>query len=339
MKNTQSSSLRPEIGTELRVRLNMDLAPKGMELLTPGGAMWWHGCRFELNPPEGGTADFCVVLANARPVDRFRGARSNTLFIAGEPLEKKVYPVDFYAQFGHVLDTHRMSGHPNLILGAPGLNWHVGLDLRSRSYRYGYDHLRTLAYPLKENRVAVVCSDADHTPGQRQRLALLKALKSRFGDRIVHFGRGFEPIDDKMEAILPYRYHLVLENSQSPNYWTEKLADAYLGWAFPVYLGCPNIADFFPAGAYAQLDGYDVSVAERMLRDLLDESDPPGRLDALSEARTLILDRFNPFAWSAKWARELYRPAPEEDVSIRIHKAFRPTPRGFWYRFRRLFTA
>jgi hypothetical protein len=36
-----------------------------------------------------------------------------------------------------------------------------------------------------------------------------------------------------------------LENSQSPHYWTEKLTDAYLGWAFPLYVGCPNVGDYF----------------------------------------------------------------------------------------------
>ena len=317
----------------------MDLAPAGFELFTPGGQMRWGDCRFELNPPPGGETDFAVVLFNARPFDRFRCAPENTLFIAGEPLEKKVYAQGFYRQFGHVLDTHAMSGHPGLILGAPGLNWHVGLDLMTRTYRYGYDHLAALPYPEKENRISVICSNANKTPGQRQRLALLEQLKHRLGDRLVHFGKGFEPIDDKMDAILPYRLHLVLENSQASNYWTEKIADAYLGWAYPVYLGCPNLGDFFPTGSFTAIADDRIDETTDTIRRLLDSSPSETQQEAVANARALILDEYNPFAWSARWAQHLYAPAPKYPVTIRIHKAFRRFPRGLLYRLRQWLAA
>ena len=116
----------------LKIRLNMDLAPEHMELLTPNASMRWGKCLFELNPAPGGKADFYVVLANARPIDRCIIPHKNTLFIAGEPPEKKIYPRKFYAQFAHIIDTHSLSRHTNIHLSAPGLNWHVGLDKRSR---------------------------------------------------------------------------------------------------------------------------------------------------------------------------------------------------------------
>ncbi len=319
----------------LVVRLNMDLAPTGMELLTPRASMHWGNCRFELNPAPGGEADFSVVLANARPCDRFFCAPRNTLLIVGEPPEKKIYPQGFYKQFGHVLDTHGLSKHPGLIIGAPGLNWHVGLDMRSRTYRFGYDYLANLVRPDKQNRIAVVCSNAAVTPGQRKRLELLDYLKRRLGDRIVHFGRGFEPIDDKMDAIIPYRFHLVLENSRAPNYWTEKLADAYLGWAYPIYLGCPNVEDFFPSESLSILPDGDFDAAASLLMRLLDSPDSTDEVNALGRARSLVLDRYNLFAWSAFWAEELFSAASKEKVCLLTHKAFRPFPRGVFYRVRK----
>lgn len=329
-----SISAPPASDRDLVVRLNMDVAPGGMALLSPGGAMRWGRCLFDLNPPPGGRADFAVVLANARPYDRFVCAPQNTLFIAGEPLEKKLYAPGFYRQFGHVLDTHPMSRHPGLILGAPGLNWHVGLDMRSRTYRFGYDYLKALTRPPKENRIAVVCSSANFTQGQRHRLALLDYLKQRLGDRLVHFGRGFQPIDDKMDAILPYRYQLVLENTCAENYWTEKLADAYLGWAYPVYLGCPNLDAFFSPDAYCAIDGGDFAVAGDRIERLLERPESETEIAAVAESRHRVLDIYNPLAWAAHWAETLYRPAPESEVWIRIHKAFRPFPRGLIYRIR-----
>lgn len=320
---------------ELLVRAHMDAAAGGMELLTPGAGLRWGRCRFDFNPAPGGRADFSVVLYNARPFDRFVCAPENTLFIAGEPLAKKRYPRAFYRQFGHVVDSHAQSRHPRLHVSALGLNWHVGLDRASGAYRYGYDHLAGLACPAKENRIAVVCSNASKTEGQRQRLALLAALKQRLGDRLVHFGRGFTPIDDKMDAILPYRLHLVLENSVLPNYWTEKLADAYLGWAYPVYLGCPNVDEYLPREALVSINGLDADQVARRIRQLLDAPLGGEREAALLEARRRVLNVYNPFAWAAHWAERLYQPGlPERSLTLRSHKAFRGFPRGHLFRLR-----
>jgi hypothetical protein len=325
--------------SEIVVRTNMDCAPGGMELLTPGSSLRWGRCRFDFNPDDGGRADFAVVLGNARPRDRFVCAPENTLFIAGEPLAKKLYPQTFYRQFGHVVDSHPASHHPNLHVSALGLNWHVGLDRSSNSYRFGYDYLSALAYPDKQNRIAVVCSNESKTEGQRQRLALLDGLKRRLGDRLVHFGRGFEPIDDKMDGILPYRLQLVLENCVVSNYWTEKLSDAYLGWAYPVYLGCPNVGDYLPADALLSINDLDVDAAAACIAGLLDQPLDPRRQAAFAEARSRVLNVYNPFAWAAHWAEQLYRPSlPERTVTLRSHKAFRSLARGHLFRLRNALT-
>lgn len=320
---------------EIHVQVSMDCAPDGMALLTPGGNLRWGRCRFHFNPAPGGHPDFYVVLGNARPYDRMTCAPQNTLFIAGEPLSKKLYPKTFYRQFGHVVDTHAESQHPHLHVSALGLNWHVGLDNETKRYRYGYDHLASLACPDKENRISVVCSDACKTPGQRQRLALLEALKQRLGPRLVHFGRGFMPINDKMDAILPYRFQLVLENSVLPNYWTEKLSDAYLGWAYPIYLGCPNVADYLPGKALLSINDLDVETVAARIAGLLDQPFSAEQRAALTEARHRVLNVYNSFAWAAHWVEQLYQPdyAPIP-MTIRSHKAFRSFPRGLLFRLR-----
>ncbi|MDP1923547.1 MAG: glycosyltransferase family 10 [Thiobacillus sp.] len=322
---------------EIQVRVSMDCAPGGMEMLTPNSSMRWGNCRFDFNPEPGGHADFYVVLGNARPYDRFTCAPQNTLFIAGEPRSKKLYPQAFYRQFGHVVDSHAGSRHPHLHVSALGLNWHAGLDHSTSRYRYGYDHLTGLACPAKENRIAIVCSNASKTEGQRQRLALLDSLKHRLGDRLVHFGRGFEPINDKMDAILPYRFQLVLENCVQANYWTEKLADAYLGWSYPVYLGCPNVGDYLPGDALLSINDLDVDTVAARIADLLDQPLSTARQTALAEARNRVLNVYNPFAWAAHWAEQLYQPDhAAKTITLRSHKAFRSFPRGHWFRLRQM---
>jgi len=316
----------------LLVRVNMDCGPGNLAMLTPGSSLRWGRCRFEINPPIGGEADFAVVMGNTRRFDRFRCAPENTLLIVAEPPSKKIYPKGYYRQVHHLVDTHALSGHPRLTVTAPGLCWHVGLDHMSNSYRYGYDHLKALVCPVKQNKISVVCSDANSTPGQRLRLAFLKVLKRRLGDRLVHYGRGFEPIDDKMDAIGPHRFHLALENSESPNYWTEKIADAYLGWAFPFYVGCPNLADYFPSDSFVRLDPLDAEAAALRIERMLDTPPVPDELAPIAVARERVLDVYNPFAWSARWVDAFYQDAPKGVVTLRSNKAFRPFPQGMIYR-------
>lgn len=303
-------------------------------MLTPGGEMRWGRCAFDLNPPPGGDADYYVVLGNARPFDHAHVAKENTLFIAGEPPAKKVYPTKFYNQFYRLVDTHALSNHPRVTLSAPGLGWQVGLDTAKNQYRYGYDHLISLKPPAKENRISVVCSAAAKTPGQRRRLEFLHTLKRRLGDRIVHYGRGFAPIEDKMDAILPYRFHLVLENSESPHYWTEKLADAYLGWAFPLYVGCDNLDEYFSSDAFVRLNPGDTEAAVARIEKMLDSNPDPAELARIAEARERVLNNYNPFAWCCRWAETFYSDSPPVSVTMRSHRAFRPFPRGLLYRIK-----
>jgi hypothetical protein len=90
----------------LRVRVTSAGLPGGLELFTPGGSMRWGNCDFTLNAPNDSESDFWIVFGNAFPRETGRVARANTLFIAGEPPAKKVYPRGFYRQFEHIVDTH-----------------------------------------------------------------------------------------------------------------------------------------------------------------------------------------------------------------------------------------
>lgn len=57
-------------------------------------------------------------------------------------------------------------------------------------------------------------------------------------------GRGYKPFDTKSDGLAPYRFSVVIENVQEPNYFTEKIIDAILCESVPIYWGCPNIERF-----------------------------------------------------------------------------------------------
>lgn len=324
----------------LKVVVTIDTGARGWELLAPGGSIGKHpiidGCEFLLNPEQPTEADFWIVFANARPHDIVMCAPANTLFIAGEPEEKKIYPKAFYRQFGHIVDTHAKSGHPGLVLHASCLSWHIGLGHASCCYEISHAQLSAMACPNEvANKISVVCSNAAFTPGQRQRLAFLAELKELLGDQLVHFGRGFQPVDDKLEAIHGFRFHLVMENCRTPHYWTEKLSDTYLGWAFPLYIGCPNLSDYFPEPSYQDLDIQQPEQAAATIRKLLATPRDEHERKAVAIGRDLILNRYNPWVIWASWAKKFHQPdARPEKTQIRSHRAFRPFPRGLLYRLK-----
>lgn len=315
----------------LKVRITSAGLPAGLELFTPGSTLRWGRCEFLVNPVGDHESDFWIVFGNAFPRETGRVARHNTLFIAAEPPAKKVYPRGFYRQFQHIVDSHQQSRHPRVHVGALGLCWMVGLSWAQQRYTLGYDALKQLTPPAKQNRVSVICSTTAQTAGQRQRLKFLAALREHLGEDLVVFGKGFQAVDDKLEAVLPYRFHLVLENSRSPHYWTEKLTDAYLGWAFPFYVGCPNLSDYFATDSFLPLNMSDVSDAVRIIRSKLVQPAHPEELVTLKTAREKVLDVYNPFARFSYWAELLYREGEKETLTLRSEKAFRFI-RGWFYR-------
>lgn len=324
----------------LRVVVTMETTSSGWHLLAPGGSGGGNPRigRWEilLNPEQPVEADYWIVFANARPCDRMRCAPENTLFIAAEPEEKKIYPREFYRQFHRIIDTHGRSGHPRITLHAPCMSWHVGMDPSTHRFVMDHEALERLEPPARsENRISVVCSDAAFTPGQRQRLAFLAELKQHLGPRLVHYGRGFQPIDDKMDAILGNRFHLVLENCRAPHYWTEKISDAYLGWAFPFYSGCPNLTDYFPQDSFVPLDPDNPREAAGWIISKLDSPPDVFERQAVAEARRRVLYDHNPWMAWARWAEEYHQAdAAPVRLTLRSHKAFRPFPRGWLHRMR-----
>lgn len=320
-------------GKRLRVRVTMASAPGAMEYFTPNCSMQWGRCDFSVNPPSGGQWDFWIVFGNAVAKESANVAPEHTLFIAGEPPQKKIYPRSYYRQFAHIIDTHAGSKHPRLVIDAMGLCWLVGLSWKDLSYTFGYDYLKQLSYPGKINQISVICSSTAKTKGQKLRLRFLDAVKERMGDTIVHYGKGFQPVEDKMDVIAPYRFNIVLENSQSPHYWTEKLTDAYLGWAFPLYLGCPNIGEYFDPASLCELDINDVDASVRRMQSLLDTPPTEHEKALIRVAREQVLDQYNPFARFNHWVEKFYADRPIEEVVIRSEKAFRPIT-GLSYRLK-----
>jgi hypothetical protein len=163
-----------------------------------------------------------------------------------------------------------------------------------------WDFLTNCPEPVKSTTLGIITSDLSDLAGHRQRLAFLEKLDSSGidyslwgrGERLRQFRgyRGFVP--NKWDAHVQCRYTLVLENSVSPWYWTEKVADAILAYSLPLYHGCPRLSEYVPGNSFIAIDIANPQ-AITDVRAAIDRDDFTIRKSALIQARRQLLDVHN----------------------------------------------
>jgi hypothetical protein len=277
---------------------------------TSGSTGGWRGDSFHINEAID-RCDAWVVFERLSSVDHTVCPPERTLFITAEPAVVRGYDPRFLAQFGAVLTPQNVP-HPRVIQSQPAIPWWAGIVVQyphKQRYTLDYDRFRSMPVSPKTGLISLITTSKQMTDAHRARLKFVERLIGHFGDRLDVFGQGFRPIADKWDALHSYRYSIVLENCRCDHYWTEKLADAFLARAFPIYCGCPNVGHYFPAGALCEInrDEPDAAIAtiERVLADNRFEQ----ALPALEEARNLVLERYNLFPTVVEVLRNL--PAGE----------------------------
>ena len=148
----------------------------------------------------------------------------------------------------------------------------------------------------KINKISIVYSAKNFSIGHSKRVNFLKKLiNSNISDYIDVFGDGFTPIPDKWDSIVGYKYHLVIENDSQRDYWSEKLADAYIGFAFPIYFGCPNIGDYFDKDSLLVINIDDIDKSIKMIKNIIHEGYYEKNIKKITESRTKVLNQYNIF--------------------------------------------
>lgn len=239
--------------------------------------------------------DWLVVTEPNRAALTTTVPREQRMLVVGEPSPLCHWPTDYVNQFGLLLSPYAIKGfRGEWIESHPALPWFVGWN-RGTGRLLSFQELTELPEPTKQNAVSVVVSRKVVHAGHRNRLLFLDRLQSKLGDRLQIFGRGIREVDDKLDAILPFKYHLALENTSEPNYWTEKLSDAFLGYALPLYSGCPNIDQWFSDKMLVKIDLNDHGRAIEQIDQILSRDTHSTYHDGICEARSRILHHENLF--------------------------------------------
>lgn len=71
------------------------------------------------------------------------------------------------------------------------------------------------------------------------------------------FGRGYNFIEHKITALKDYKFHITIENSKVPGYFTEKLIDCFVTGTVPIYWGDPKINEVFDTSGMIIVNSFD----------------------------------------------------------------------------------
>ena len=241
---------------------------------TPKGDLVWNNTHVVINDEQ----DCSWLCVFSDPPGKWQTTipRHRRIVIITEPKTIGTYPINYLNQFGIVISPyHKPSSYRGQWHRSPPyIEWQYGIKHTKRKRR-----LRTAppcrqwhkikATKKKTKLISVICSGKTHNRFQVQRLRFVETLKKELGNRIDFYGRDDNFVADKADALDPYRYHILLENNQDKHFWSEKLADCYLGESYPIYAGCENVHDYFPKQSYTSIDIFNIPQAIQQVKDII----------------------------------------------------------------------
>lgn len=294
---------------------------------TPNGSAVIGNYHFFINEPIE-DPDIVVIRGKAlKKTTYFNVAPKNTILLTSEPYSVLAYPEGYCKQFGLVCSCQANIKLPNVVYTQAMLPWFVGIAFENGTerVRLNYEQMKSADKPEKKKLISVITSNKAFTRGHQRRLDFVARLKEHYGDKIDVFGRGFCEFSDKWDVLAPYKYHIAIENSSSPYYWTEKVADCFLAQAFPLYYGCTNLEDYFPKGSYQPIDIDNFQETVKIIDDIIARDRYEEALPALRESRALVLDDYNMFNMIVRHCESL-------DMDLKKER-YRIKPAGKYFSF------
>ena len=308
--------MKQEIKVKLVNRSSLADEESVYRIQSAGNEAKWGSCSFTFNPLEK-NYDWLVVIDDIpkimpNGVETLSCPKENTILATTEPSSITRYGRAFAKQFNYLITNQdeKVLPHPNAIRSQTGNNWFYGKD---------YDSIVAVTHPNKTKKISTVCSNKQqgHTI-HKLRYEFTKIMEKRIPE-LERFGRGFKWIETKAEALDDYEFHVAIENQFAPHVWTEKLADAFLGFTVPIYFGCPNVYDYFPKESLIQIDIYDTEGSIAKIKKIIaTEGEYERRLDAVKEARRRVIEEYNLLAM----INNIVENANKDKSSVSDHKIY-----------------
>ncbi|WP_427875210.1 glycosyltransferase family 10 domain-containing protein [Flavobacterium sp. MMS24-S5] len=259
---------------------------------TPNNSMKWKDFTFTEDDID--ECDYLVILEYPKEDFSIKVNENNILHLCLEP-PNEISKYRQYANKKTKLIYNQLDIKKNNILSHGALPWHVNKD---------YDFLSELKVESleKENTIVWITSNQRTSKGHNTRMDFLGNIQNL--PFVNLYGRGIKPIDDKWDVLDKSKYAIAYENFQSDYYWTEKIIDCFLSFTMPLYFGCNVIENFFPKNSFIQIDPNDKHI-DLFLKEIVNSAKWEDNLGAISEARELILNKYQLFPFLYNQIKDL----------------------------------
>ena len=117
---------------------------------------------------------------------------------------------------------------------------------------YGY-YIKDAKIYDKSKLVSMISSNKTMTAGHHVRMAWIDHLRPR----LDLYGRGFNEIQFKEQGLCDYMFSVAIENGEYETYFTEKILDCFATGTIPIYVGAPDIGNYFNAEGIINIYNFD----------------------------------------------------------------------------------
>lgn len=107
----------------------------------------------------------------------------------------------------------------------------------------------------KTKLISTIASNKLLTDGHKLRHIVISKYAKLYN--IDTYGRAYRYITDKLDCLKDYCFQIVIENSVSDTYFTEKIIDCFATGTIPIYRGTKNITKFFNGNGIILFDDYN----------------------------------------------------------------------------------
>ena len=184
-------------------------------------------------------SDSCFITdLHIHQVDKCRAKRKIGMLVEPRAINPGIY--DFVEKnnkkFDYILtfDQQLVESGKNFLFYPFGVTW-VPVEKRT-----GYwPHITH-----KSKMCSMIASNKRMTPGHAFRQEVIQ----KYSGKVNHFGNGFIRVENKEDALLDYKFSIVMENSQDNWYFSEKIIDCFMCGTVPIYWGSDTTKFFEEKG-------------------------------------------------------------------------------------------
>ena len=244
-------------------------------------------------------ADVHIVGTWVDKIDDIKG--KNIIYIQQEPPEVRLPNKDILDYSNLVISPFNIEHDVEQIIAPPVLQWtyDINVELKENighvfSNTDNNANLENILYaspPEKKLLCSMIVSKKSFVQGHKDRLNFTADIMDHFKNKIDYYGFGIKELKNKRDAIDPYLFSIAIENSQHENYWTEKIADVYLGHTMPIYHGCKNINNFFPSKSLVNINIYNKDEAIAQIEECLNNPDKIYNSTVFDARRRVLLEK------------------------------------------------